>query len=170
MKGDSLSSSSWIPRSTPATVRHQQTLPDSQIHLNSSSSQAPDPSSQHSNSRGSFVPHTIANSFRSVFQRNPHRAPSAASLHSSYSDTSSFSPPPYSHPEPRPDVHPYAAMVAAPLPVVSSRDMSDDEDDCCPVCLEPLSFSFRLPGEKPHIVPECGHSLHEVCISLLPSL
>ena len=83
MKGDSLSSSSWIPRSTPATVRHQQTLPDSQIHLNSSSSQAPDPSSQHSNSRGSFVPHTIANSFRSVFQRNPHRAPSAASLHSS---------------------------------------------------------------------------------------
>jgi hypothetical protein len=37
----------------------------------------------------------------------------------------------------------------------------DDEGEC-PVCLEPLSFSFRLPGEKPHIVPECGHALHEV--------
>jgi hypothetical protein len=52
-------------------------------------------------------------------------------------------------------------MAHAPLPVVSSHDSSEDEEDC-PVCLEPLSFSFRLPGEKPHIVPECGHALHEV--------
>ena len=58
--------------------------------------------------------------------------------------------------------HPYAAMSPAPLPVVSSRDVDDDEEEC-PVCLEPLSFSFRLPGEKPHIVPECGHALHEAC-------
>jgi hypothetical protein len=28
--------------------------------------------------------------------------------------------------------------------------------------VESLSFTFRLPGEKPHIVPECGHALHEV--------
>ena len=52
-------------------------------------------------------------------------------------------------------------MTPAPLPVVSSRDATEDEAEC-PVCLEPLSFSFRLPGEKPHIVPECGHALHEV--------
>ena len=57
--------------------------------------------------------------------------------------------------------HPFAAMAHAPLPVVSSHDSSEEEEDC-PVCLEPLSFSFRLPGEKPHIVPECGHALHEV--------
>ena len=49
----------------------------------------------------------------------------------------------------------------APLPVVSNHSTPDDDDEC-PVCLEPLSFSFRLPGEKPHIVPECGHALHEV--------
>ncbi|KAI0026489.1 Pleckstrin homology domain-containing protein [Vararia minispora EC-137] len=55
-------------------------------------------------------------------------------------------------------------MVSAPLPVVSSRDAQDDEAEC-PVCLEPLSFSFRLPGEKPHIVPECGHALHEACFT-----
>ncbi|EPQ56625.1 hypothetical protein GLOTRDRAFT_75412 [Gloeophyllum trabeum ATCC 11539] len=54
-------------------------------------------------------------------------------------------------------------MVPAPLPVVSSHD--DEEEDECPVCLEPLSFSFRLPGEKPHIVPECGHALHEACFT-----
>ncbi|EJU03476.1 hypothetical protein DACRYDRAFT_21059 [Dacryopinax primogenitus] len=47
------------------------------------------------------------------------------------------------------------AVVAAPI---------ENEDDC-PVCLEPLSFSFRIPGEKPHIVPECGHALHEACFS-----
>lgn len=52
-------------------------------------------------------------------------------------------------------------MPPAPLPVVSNHDANDEEEEC-PVCLEPLSFSFRLPGEKPHIVPECGHALHEV--------
>ncbi|KAF8892284.1 Pleckstrin homology domain-containing protein [Infundibulicybe gibba] len=59
------------------------------------------------------------------------------------------------------DTHPYATMHISPIPVVSSHDVADIDDDC-PVCLEPLSFSFRLPGEKPHIVPECGHALHEV--------
>ncbi|KAG5647812.1 hypothetical protein DXG03_007735 [Asterophora parasitica] len=55
-------------------------------------------------------------------------------------------------------------MHIAPLPVVSARDTVEDEAEC-PVCLEPLSFSFRLPGEKPHIVPECGHALHEACFT-----
>ncbi|KXN87386.1 Rho guanine nucleotide exchange factor scd1 [Leucoagaricus sp. SymC.cos] len=54
-------------------------------------------------------------------------------------------------------------MHSAPVPVVSNQ--LKDADDECPVCLEPLSFSFRLPGEKPHIVPECGHALHEACFS-----
>ncbi|KAF8448963.1 Pleckstrin homology domain-containing protein [Boletus edulis BED1] len=55
-------------------------------------------------------------------------------------------------------------MAPPPLPVVSNHDTPDDEQEC-PVCLEPLSFSFRLPGEKPHVVPECGHSLHEACFT-----
>jgi hypothetical protein len=49
----------------------------------------------------------------------------------------------------------------ASTPPMSSHDLDPDEAEC-PVCLEPLSFSFRLPGEKPHVVPECGHALHEV--------
>ncbi|KZT55808.1 hypothetical protein CALCODRAFT_436594 [Calocera cornea HHB12733] len=52
----------------------------------------------------------------------------------------------------------------APLPQAVVAAPVEDEDDC-PVCLEPLSFSFRIPGEKPHIVPECGHALHEACFS-----
>ena len=47
------------------------------------------------------------------------------------------------------------------MPIVSPREPPEEEAEC-PVCLEPLSFSFRLPGEKPHIVPECSHALHEV--------
>jgi len=86
--------------------------------------------------------------FQSVFQRKPPRSPSAVSLLSSDSFSDHL------------NHHPYAAMPP-PLPVVSNHDTLDDEHEC-PVCLEPLSFSFRLPGEKPHVVPECGHSLHEV--------
>ncbi|KAI0684033.1 hypothetical protein BC835DRAFT_672591 [Cytidiella melzeri] len=117
-------------------------------------------------------PTSLTASFRSVLHRLPTRAPSANSLRSAYSTTSSakptpptailttvLSPPTEYHPS-----HPYAAMVAAPLPVVSSHDATEHEEDC-PVCLESLSFSFRLPGEKPHIVPECGHALHEACFT-----
>jgi hypothetical protein len=50
--------------------------------------------------------------------------------------------------------------------LVSEEDDRDEADNC-PVCCESLSFIFRLPGEKPHIVPECGHSLHEVSLSVL---
>ena len=57
--------------------------------------------------------------------------------------------------------HPYSFNDDTNTPMVSSRDVTEEEAEC-PVCLEPLSFSFRLPGEKPHIVPECGHALHEV--------
>lgn len=52
------------------------------------------------------------------------------------------------------------------MPPGSHSNVRDDSDEGeCPVCLEPLSFSFRLPGEKPHIVPECGHALHEACFT-----
>jgi hypothetical protein len=49
--------------------------------------------------------------------------------------------------------------------LVSEEDARDDEETC-PVCCESLSFTYRLPGEKPHIVPECGHSLHEVSLPI----
>lgn len=105
--------------------------------------------------------------FHSVFSRNNKPArpltPSASSLNSAYGAPSK-SPGPNDH-----HLHPYSAMGPSPLPVVSSRSSIDLEDEC-PVCLEPLSFSFRLPGEKPHIVPECGHSLHEVRPSCLLSV
>ncbi|CCF50881.1 hypothetical protein NDA14_005882 [Ustilago hordei] len=35
----------------------------------------------------------------------------------------------------------------------------------CPVCLEPLSH--RLSGEKPHVVPACGHALHNACFTAI---
>lgn len=72
----------------------------------------------------------------------------AVSIHSAASTTTSSSD---NHPS-----HPYSSLHMPPIPVVSSHSVLDDDDEC-PVCLEPLSFSFRLPGEKPHIVPECGH-------------
>lgn len=50
----------------------------------------------------------------------------------------------------------------APAHSVRLAEDSEDEVDLCPVCAESLNSSFKLPGEKPHIVPECGHALHEV--------
>lgn len=102
--------------------------------------------------------HTKSSAFKglqSVFQRKlPDRSLSSNSLRSSYSASNASATDTHS-------LHPYATMPPAPLPVVSTNEHIDDEQEC-PVCLEPLSFSFRLPGEKPHVVPECGHSLHEV--------
>ena len=38
------------------------------------------------------------------------------------------------------------------------RDASNDDENC-PVCLE--SLAMRLHGEKPHVVPICGHKLRK---------
>ncbi|KAJ8297084.1 Rho guanine nucleotide exchange factor scd1 [Rhodotorula toruloides] len=35
------------------------------------------------------------------------------------------------------------------------------DEETCPICLELLSL--RLAGEKPHVVPVCGHRLHHSC-------
>ncbi|KAG9041337.1 hypothetical protein FS837_012403 [Tulasnella sp. UAMH 9824] len=59
--------------------------------------------------------------------------------------------------------HPYASNPSSAPPVIA-HDVTDS-DETCPVCLESLAFSFRLPGEKPHVVPECGHALHEACFT-----
>jgi len=114
---------------------------------------------------------SIASSIRSVFapQRKSKRpavlgvgssgSTSALSLRSGDLSDSSQITSTYSHP--------YSLNDGPKMPIVSSRDATEEEAEC-PVCLEPLSFSFRLPGEKPHIVPECGHALHEVQRSALP--
>ncbi|KAJ6610219.1 Pleckstrin homology domain-containing protein [Mycena sp. CBHHK59/15] len=99
-------------------------------------------------------PPTQGFSISSVFNRT--RAPSLRSAYSTSTTTTTTSE--------RSSQHPYSVMHVAPLPVVSNQESPDDEEEC-PVCLEPLSFSFRLPGEKPHIVPECGHALHEACFT-----
>jgi hypothetical protein len=51
------------------------------------------------------------------------------------------------------------------LAVVSQEETNGQVDNHCPVCVESLDASFRLPGEKSHIIPECGHVIHEVSLS-----
>lgn len=118
---------------------------------------APEPPPLHSQKPNS----SSLKGIQSVFVRKPSvlRTGSTTSLHSGFSASGSS----HSHSGESGIAHPYSNMAPAPLPVVSSHDATEDEDEC-PVCLEPLSFSFRLPGEKPHIVPECGHALHEVSV------
>ncbi|KAH7923973.1 hypothetical protein BV22DRAFT_1091823 [Leucogyrophana mollusca] len=146
-------SSSWTPR-------NQTDQPTLDFHH---SSHHPPLSPTYSSPRTAPKPPTVFKSsalkgFQSVFNRKAPRSPSANSLHSAYSASASSTIDTHSP-------HPYAVMPPAPVPVVSqTHDIVEDEDEC-PVCLEPLSFSFRLPGEKPHVVPECGHALHEACFT-----
>ncbi|KAJ6518820.1 Pleckstrin homology domain-containing protein [Mycena sanguinolenta] len=102
------------------------------------------------------VSNTQGFSLSAVFDRTRARVPSLRSVYSTSTTTTSASD--------RSTAHPYSVMHVPPMPVVSNQDNPEDEEEC-PVCLEPLSFSFRLPGEKPHIVPECGHALHEACFT-----
>ncbi|KAH7890813.1 Pleckstrin homology domain-containing protein [Phlebopus sp. FC_14] len=143
------------------TPRNKVDPPSLDVHQIHSSRHLPLSPTSYSSPRAAPKPPGLKNSplksFQSVFQRKPPRSPSATSLRSSHSTGSASAIDNHS-------IHPYAAMPPAPVPVVSTHDTLDDEQEC-PVCLEPLSFSFRLPGEKPHVVPECGHSLHEACFT-----
>ena len=68
-------------------------------------------------------------------------------------------PPQRSHPNLHPDL---ARMNSAPPHLVTFSTADKDSGETCPVCVESLSATYRLPGEQPPIVPECGHALHEV--------
>lgn len=91
-------------------------------------------------------------SFHTVFRTQPR--PPSPSLKSDTASTITPS-------DEKNNARPHSSVYMPPIPVVKNHSVVEDDDEC-PVCLEPLSFSFRLPGEKPHIVPECGHALHEV--------
>lgn len=60
---------------------------------------------------------------------------------------------PQPQPQPPTDQHPYGSLMSS-----SVRDNEEDED-LCPVCL--CELSLRLQGERPHVVPVCGHRLRE---------
>ncbi len=56
------------------------------------------------------------------------------------------------------------SVPPATPPKTSMLMLSDAPEEAdCPVCLEPLSL--RLAGEKPHVVPQCGHALHNACFT-----
>ncbi len=146
--------SAWFQRSNK---KSQTPEPDQSLK------QQPFPYLSSSSSRPAAAPTLFTSLHLHARNKDSPRPSSAASLRSAYSAASgSHHSTLHTHTHTQ-DLysHPFASMVHAPLPVVSSHDSSDEEEEC-PVCLEPLSFSFRLPGEKPHIVPECGHALHEV--------
>ena len=104
---------------------------------------------------------SIASSIRSVFASpRKNKGPAVIDLGTSAS-TSALSLRSGDLSDPSIYSRPYSLNGTPNMPIVPSRDTTEEEAEC-PVCLEPLSFSFRLPGEKPHIVPECGHALHEV--------
>jgi len=44
--------------------------------------------------------------------------------------------------------------------VIAEPDVVDD--DVCPVCNVSLSSEYRVRGEKPLVVAECGHEVHYV--------
>jgi hypothetical protein len=51
---------------------------------------------------------------------------------------------------------------APPLALIVSTDMEEVEAYKCPVCVERMGADFRIQGEKPDVVPECGHAVHHV--------
>jgi len=133
------------------------------FHKRNKSPRPPDTDTDNLDAPSSFNPFYPAN-------KDDPRPSSATTFRSLVSSSSSYPhrSTPTLHTQDLPH-HPFALMAHAPLPVLYRHDSSDAQADC-PVCLVPPSFSFRLPGEKPHIVPECGHALHEVRFSLLAGL
>ncbi|BGP36660.1 hypothetical protein JCM10449v2_000561 [Rhodotorula kratochvilovae] len=135
----------------------------------SPSSPPPPPTSSSSPSHGAFAfARTAAESPSAPFRPGPVErvpfprasglatAPRPLSLRSS---SSRNLPAPLATPPPSP---PHTRTPAAADPLAAFMAYEDSaEEDSCPICLELLSL--RLAGEKPHVVPVCGHRLHHSC-------
>ncbi|GAA5865462.1 hypothetical protein JCM8547_001252 [Rhodosporidiobolus lusitaniae] len=171
----SSSSSSSLPVSWPLT-------PSSSA--SSSQESTLDPSSSKKEAGFSFAPSTavscsppahsstFASSSTSRFGWVRTRTTSAASsLPSARSRTSSrpslLTPPPSplsnsSPAAPRSPRSPRRQCHHSDVQSFMSAALSDSvEEENCPICL--CELSLRLSGEKPHVVPVCGHRLHHSC-------
>ncbi|KAH9814757.1 hypothetical protein DFH28DRAFT_1167595 [Melampsora americana] len=100
------------------------------------------------------IPHSLNSKMRAMFGRKPSVA--SASSSSTSSSNPRTLPPPASRPI---APHPKSGK-SKPEPTAVFVHDQDDGDDC-PVCLEDLNM--RLRGEKPHVIPSCGHILHASC-------
>jgi hypothetical protein len=182
MKG---SNSSWITKTLTGRGSRQQTQDDS-LHQApfAAASSAPLAPGAYTDPRSAPKPPLPSKAtYLNGTYRPANKASSTASLRSGYSDHSSApSYPQQSQQQPQQYQQQQhhqsgqhhqqadAASITSSHPYGNSANMSSnfshredaDDDRECPVCLESLSFSFRLPDEKPHITPECGHALHEV--------
>ncbi|EGG08888.1 uncharacterized protein MELLADRAFT_115926 [Melampsora larici-populina 98AG31] len=95
------------------------------------------------------VSHSLNSKMRAMFGRKP-----------SVTSTTSSSTASSNHPTISPPVpHPKFENKKSEPTAVFVRDQDDGDD--CPVCLEDLKM--RLQGEKPHVIPSCGHILHASC-------
>ncbi len=57
------------------------------------------------------------------------------------------------------------ATLSAPAHQVTLAEEGQDDGEKCPVCHESLSAEYRLAGEKPLVVGECGHEVHYVSVT-----
>lgn len=60
-------------------------------------------------------------------------------------------------PPPSPPRDTPTSSSSCPAAFMNSAITDDREEETCPICLELLSL--RLAGERPHVVPVCGHRL-----------
>lgn len=51
---------------------------------------------------------------------------------------------------------------APQLALVIAETDGDNNGYKCPVCVERIGAEFRMKGEKPDVIPECGHAIHHV--------
>lgn len=107
---------------------------------------------------------TISSQYSGISDRSAHpfAASASRSIERNMSGLLSAQTPALQSSRSSPNLRAMAKEGALAKHQVTLADSSDEDDDKCPVCIESLNASFKLPGEKPHIVPECGHALHEV--------
>lgn len=137
----------------------------------------PSPSSRQSSSHSS---HRLSAAMKSLFNRKASITSSSDSSFSNTSSHNSFTSPglkvsnlPVKRPTNTVRKNPSIgqAQVSYHRPHSPERNVdllqpSEDHDedhngDNCPVCVEDLRM--QLPGEKPLVVPNCGHRLHASC-------
>lgn len=100
------------------------------------------------------IAHSLNSKMRAMFGRKPS-VTSTTSSSTASSNHRTISPP-VSHP---PAQHPKFEKSKPEPTAVFVHDQ--DDGDNCPVCLE--DSKMRLQGEKPHVIPSCGHILHASC-------
>lgn len=148
---------------TPLTPSQPSASSDDHLWFSYQATERTEPSLNLDKHSPNSVSHTLNSKMRAIFSRKSHHPNNTSNTSISSNQLAMSHPPEHHHKLKGGNANLPPRLIGIDSKHGSSRStpalvvQDDAQEENCPVCLEDLQM--KLAGEKPHVLPSCGHKL-----------